>query len=70
MATTNYTDSDRVRLAVVRGNRVLGPVERDRCNHGRVYSYRWTWAIGGTPEDGEAEFVSQKCQKCNQTEEG
>ena len=64
-AETTYNDADRVRLAMQRGDTMLGPEERARCDHGRLYSYRWTWLTGESPESGDCEFISQGCEKCN-----
>ena len=64
-AETQYSDADRARLATQRGDVMLGPAERARCEHGRLYSYRWTWSVDAGPEDGDAEYISQACNKCN-----
>ena len=61
---THYNDADRVRLATRRDNTMLGPSERAHCDHGKIYSYRWTWRVGETPETGECEYISQRCKKC------
>jgi hypothetical protein len=69
------TDTDRIRLATRKGNRMHGPVERQRCTkHGRRWeTFRWTWpapdeAKGEThldmiEGDSDAEVVRQ-CEDC------
>lgn len=64
-AETTYNDTDRIRLATRRGSWMLGPAERDRCDHGKLRSYRWKWQVGESPEVGEAEFISYGCKKCD-----
>jgi hypothetical protein len=60
---TNTTDDDRKRLAKRRGDRMLGPIEYQRCDdHPHKWeSFRWTWPVEGGPEDGDAEMV----RSCN-----
>lgn len=64
------TDVDRVRLAVQRGGRMLGPPERQRCvRHPRRWEiYRWTWQIDEDPTSGDAEIV-RGCGACSDEED-
>lgn len=57
-------DDDRVRQAVRKGGRMVGPWETDRCKHGRLFSFRWTWPVGSTPEGGDAEMGASGCKAC------
>jgi len=59
------TDADRIARATLRGSRMLGPVERQRCpRHPRRWvSYRWTWRAGSSIEDGDTETV-RDCTAC------
>jgi hypothetical protein len=59
------TDAERTALATQQGTRMLGPLERHRCEeHPRRWlTYRWTWRAGETPEDGEPEYV-RGCTQC------
>lgn len=60
-----YSDADRARLATKRGTTMLGPAEQGRCEHGKLYSFRWKWPVGGSPEDSDVEILSQGCKECN-----
>ncbi len=59
------TDKDRIRLSTRQGNKVLGPLERQRCQHHprRWVSYRWTWRVGSTPSMEEPAIV-KGCGSC------
>lgn len=59
------TDKDRIRCATRHANKMLGPVERQRCWHHprRWVAYRWTWPVGSSPMHGEPSCV-MGCGSC------
>jgi len=58
-------DEQRVAQAKeIRPGRFAAPWEPGYCDHGRLYSFRWTWRAGESIEDGEPEIGSRKCRKC------
>lgn len=59
-------DDERIAKAKLERGRMRGPWEIGRCEHGRVYSYRWTWSIGGSPEDGDVEMGKSGCKECEE----
>ncbi len=68
MAIEILSDETRIARAKQRGKRMIGPLEIGHCEHTRLFSYRWTWPIDSTPEDGDVEFVKHGCTKCNREE--
>lgn len=68
IAGTNISDETRAAKAVQQGSRMLGPWETGHCEHGKLYSYRWTWPVGATPADGTAQMGRQGCKKCREEE--
>jgi hypothetical protein len=66
-------DSERIIKAVRRGNRMLGPAERERCaKHPRRWViFRWEWDVPGpdeTHEDcisGSEPEVIRGCAMCD-----
>lgn len=63
------TDADRIAAATVRGTRMIGPDERQRCaRHPKRWQiYRWTWPVGDSPENGTPEIV-RGCGACAEAE--
>lgn len=67
MAVLN--DVERVaRAKELRPGRMAGPWEFGYCDHGKRYSFRWTWRKDASIEDGEPEIGSRKCKRCNPPE--
>jgi hypothetical protein len=67
-------DRDRAAKATFHDGRWVGPWETARCEHGRIYSFRWT--IGGTEKPTESSFESSEpeygrhgCRKCHPDDE-
>jgi hypothetical protein len=60
-------DGDRVRLATPSGDKMLGPIERERCgkHRRRWVLYRWVWDAGegGDISGGEPQ-VMRSCAEC------
>lgn len=59
-------DNDRTAKAKEERGRMRGSWETDHCKHGRLYSFRWTWVIGATVEDGDVEMGKHGCTKCEE----
>jgi len=59
-----YTDEERVSLAVRRGARMVGPVELGRCEHGRLFGFRFWWPVGAEPHEGDIELAEHACTTC------
>lgn len=59
------SDEDRVRLAKPFVDKMLGPIERERCHkHPRRWlTFRWVWDAGGSIECGDIEAV-RSCAQC------
>jgi hypothetical protein len=75
--TTDYFDAQRIKLAKREGMRRYGPTESARCQHGAIYTYRWTWSSDGTPwgdkngiAAGDVEELENDCPQCNPPEDG
>ena len=62
-------DDARLALATeIRPGVMAGPWEQDRCQHGRIYSFRWVWRKDENIESSEPENRSS-CKKCNPPDE-
>ena len=58
-------DETRIAKAVKSGGRMLGPLERQRCNrHPRRWTaFRWVWTVGGDISAADVESV-RPCAQC------
>lgn len=57
-------DDERASKAREERGQMVGPWETDRCKHGKLFSFRWTWPKGGGPEVGEPEMGRSGCKAC------
>jgi hypothetical protein len=57
-------DEERIAKAKLERGKMRGPWEKSRCEHGRVYSFRWIWSIEGSPEGGDIEMGKSGCKDC------
>lgn len=53
----------------IRPGVMAGPWENGRCEHGKLYSFRWVWRKSGCVEDSTPEYGKRGCKKCRAKEE-
>jgi hypothetical protein len=60
------TDKDRLNCATRQGSKMLGPIERQRCQHHprRWVTYRWTWPVDSSPMVAGESSCVRSCGSC------